>query len=116
MVKIVSPLFSESASGSIAKNITYSKRASGQQVRFQKKQKDVSSFERTIQRDYYNKAVSAWNDLNDVEKQSWRVSAKSKHFTGYNLFIKIYIDNLVLEGQKAYYGVSIHGNFIYGNI
>ena len=114
MAKIKQPLFSQTASGSISEKLTFSLRESGQQVRFQKAQKDVLTSSRIIQRAYYTEAVTAWNLLNETEKQSWVDFAKLKQYTGYNLYMKTYIDNLINGLEKAIYGVANYGNSNYG--
>jgi len=105
---------SQSASGTIAKNITFSKRASGQQVRFQKKQKDKITTARTEQRAKFNNAISAWNLLTPTQKTNWNTQAKGQNLTGYNLYISIYIGEVIFE--DSYYGVAIYGDTIYGSI
>ena len=114
MAKIRGPLLSQEARGKIAERLVFSLRSSGQQARFQNKQKDVITEFRTVQRAYYLAAVSAWNLLNSSEKQEWRERAFSKHYTGYNLFVKIYINNLIYAEQKATFGVAIYGHALYG--
>ena len=114
MAKIRGPLLSQEARGKIAERLVFSLRSSGQQARFQIKQKDVITEFRTTQRAYYLAAVAAWNILSNLEKQEWRDLAFSKHYTGYNLFIKVYIDNIISAGGKATFGVAIYGNTLYG--
>ena len=114
MAKIRAPLFSQSAQGTIGGNLTFSLRKSGQQVRFQNKQKDVITSDRTLQRSYYSQAVNAWNLLDPSEKIVWCNRANSLNYTGYNLFIKSYIDNLIDESEQAIYGLAIYGQAIYG--
>jgi hypothetical protein len=103
MVKIAQPLMSFSASGSIAKFLTFSKRNSGQQVRWQKKQIDQESAKRLIQR---NKFLSASNSIRFYEMGSiilgncvlgvdiddFNFLAKNTPLSGYNLGIKKVID------------------------
>jgi hypothetical protein len=88
MTKLIAPLGSHSASGSIAGAFTYSNRKSGAQVRFQKKQKDVITEARTEQRELYSSAVAGWNDLTDEEKDVYKNRAKNLQMSGYNLYIK----------------------------
>lgn len=107
---------SESASGTFGKVLTFSKRKSGQQVRFQKKQKDVISENRTLQRDKYLLAVGAWNGLTPAEKSQWTKQAKGQALTGYNLFLSIYLNTQVNDNDLAIYGLAIFGNTIYGDI
>lgn len=87
MVKITGPLMSVEASGKIGERLVFSKRASGQQARFQKAQKDVVTASRTAQRALYTSAVADWNALSDVEKEVYRLRASNLHMSGYNLFM-----------------------------
>lgn len=105
---------SQSASGTIAKNITFSVRSTGQQVRFQKKQKDKITVARTEQRTLFNSAITAWNLLTPTEKLNWNRQAKGQNLTGYNLFISIYIGEAIVA--DSYFGVAIYGESIYGSI
>jgi len=72
VVKLVGPLFSLSAKRSIGKELTYSARRSGAQVRFQKKQADVSTPERVINRDYFKTVVRWWHLLTAAEQLEWK--------------------------------------------
>ena len=114
MAIVSSPLFSKSASGRIAEKLVFSSRASGQQVRTQKKQVDVLTSARIIIRGYYSQAVLAWNLLSDSQKKEWQVLAESKQFSGYNMFVKNYIDSQVTAEQKAIFGVAIYGDSLFG--
>jgi len=114
MARIEGPLLSQDARGKIAERLVFSLRASGQQVRFQKKQKDVISEARTNQRSIYLEAVNSWNILTASEKLEWKVQAKKLHFSGYNLFMQSYLSNYVFTRAKAYFGIAIFGNTIYG--
>ena len=71
MAKIEGPLFSQEASGSMGPRLTFSQRKTGQQVRFQKKQKDHNTASQTVQRGFFEEGYAAWNTLSDAEKQQW---------------------------------------------
>lgn len=71
MAKINGPLFSIAARGTIAGALTYSKRKSGQQTRYQKKQKDVITPARTAHRAIFQEAKTYWQTLSDNEKAQW---------------------------------------------
>jgi len=71
MAKIIGPLFSNTASGSIGPRLTFSVRKSGQQARFQRAQKDVNSDSQNTQRGRYTSAVSWWKILTAAEKIEW---------------------------------------------
>lgn len=72
MAKLIGPIHSDSASGSIGESLTYSQRKSGAQVRYQRKQKDVTTAKRTAQRFKFNQGLLLWNSLSDVEKNYWK--------------------------------------------
>ena len=94
MAKVHGPLFSNSASGSIAETLTFSKKRTGQQVRIQRKQKDVITSLRIVQRSLYSEALSEWRSFGLLLKGSYEVEAYPKKITGFNLFIKKYLLNL----------------------
>ena len=71
MAKVAGPLFSQEASGAMGPRLTFSQRKSGQQVRIQKAQADVTTAGRTTQRDYFSTAYAAWNTLSDADQQEW---------------------------------------------
>ena len=114
MAKIKGPLLSLTASGKIAERLVFSLRKSGQQVRFQRGQKDVITVARLNQRGVYSAAVLAWNILSDLSKIEWISEAKELQLTGYNLFMQNYLGNYINGHAKAYYGIAIFGDSIYG--
>jgi len=71
MVKVKGPLFSLNASGSVGDLMTFSARKSGPQVRYQKKQKDVITDDRTTQRGYFQEAFEHWLTLTEEEQEEW---------------------------------------------
>ena len=71
MAKLVGPLLSLSAHGTLGKALTYSKRKSGAQVRFQRGQKDFVSAAREPVREAYQLGVELWNYLPADEKAYW---------------------------------------------
>jgi len=113
MAKSKGPLFSENASGSVTPVLTFSLRNSGQQVRYQRKQKDKITAGRIPVRANYAVAVSAWNFMSDDEKSAWDSSASGLHMTGYNLFVKSFV-GLDILAIHAYYGTRVYGLFLYG--
>ena len=70
-MKVKGPLFSLEASGSIGPHLTFSQRKSGQQVRHQKAQADVTTSDRTTQRDYFIEAYGKWNSLSSAQQGQW---------------------------------------------
>lgn len=72
MAKNTGPLFSNRASGAFAKFLTFSFRKSGQQVRWQKKQKALpASADQEVVRDFMGLAWAAWRDLDQSDKNAW---------------------------------------------
>jgi len=76
MVKIKGPLFSLEARGSVARVLTFSRRSSGQQARFQSFPTDFESTGRKTQRDAFRLAIELWNYLPTAEKDYWREAAQ----------------------------------------
>lgn len=114
MAKIKSPLFSESASGTVADCMTFSRRKSGQQVRFQRKQKDIITTPRTNNRLKYTDAVNAWNNLEQEIKEELSATYAKEHMTCYNYFVQQYILGNISVGGFSYYGTREYAYFIYG--
>lgn len=109
-MKIKGPMHSDSASGLFGERLVFSKRASGQQVRLQKKQKDVVTISRTQNRVLYTAGVSLWNDLSAYEKSLF----VSDSMSGYNLFMKEYLLNPFDSTILSIYGIRIYGHLSYG--
>jgi hypothetical protein len=72
------PLLSADAKGSIYTHLTFSVRKSGQQVRYQRKQKDVITAPRTAQREKFNQGLLLWSSLPDNEKHYWHMLSKDE--------------------------------------
>ena len=95
MAKVKVPLGSFSASGAIAKTLSFRK-ALGRHIvsRFHKpndyRKKDPSVSQLT-QRALYSAGVVAWNVLSQNEKDDYAIDALPKHLTGFNLFMKEYL-------------------------
>ena len=101
-MKVNGPLFSQSASGTIANAITFSNRKSGQQVRFQRKQKDVATPLRIAQRNDFLNAVDRWNyksygiasagfSFYGVDPTGFERKGTKEKMTGFNFFIKDFL-------------------------
>jgi len=71
-LKLVAPLFSLEAHGTLGNTLTFSTRKSGAQVRFQRAGKDNITPLRTIQRAKFATASSWWQMLTDDEKSQWK--------------------------------------------
>lgn len=76
-MKLTLPLISAEARGSIYKVLTFSVRRSGQQVRWQNKQKDVLTAKRSVQRKKFLLGLDLWRSLPDNEKNYWNILLKT---------------------------------------
>lgn len=72
MAKTQNPLFSLTAHGTIARNLTYSKKLSAQLTRWQKKNRDAQSAAQSTERTLFNAARNHWNTLTQTEKALWK--------------------------------------------
>jgi len=100
MAKLQGPLFSLEASGKLGPHLTYSKRKSGSQVRFQRAQTDIITAARTTRRDAYLWAVNNWKNFSAAEKAAYNTRAAGLHMTGYNLYMKENIKELVWTEKR----------------
>ena len=91
MAKPNGPLMSQNASGKIGERLVFSVRKSGQQVRFQRAQKDVITAGRTTARDNYKKAYEAWNSIFPFQRAAYKVLAIGSKLSGYNLYVRDFI-------------------------
>jgi hypothetical protein len=113
MAKINGALMSNEASGSIAGNLTFSKRASGQQVRWQKKQEIIApTWAQTDQQSLYRLAYARWLAFTDEQRQAYNddANAKKVRISGWNLFLKRAIsDPLEYLGLAGYWSMNRTG-------
>jgi hypothetical protein len=68
MAKVDSPLFSVAAHGTIAGALTFSKRRTSNQVRYQKSQTDKITTARSLQRIKFGVASRIWANLTPAQK------------------------------------------------
>jgi len=119
MAKTKGPLFSLEARGTIADALTFSKRKSGQQVRFQRKQKDVLTAGRIAHRAEYSAAVLLWNYLSSTQKLWFKTAVRGIAMTPFSLFIKNYLLDKFLKiwtgvtGQNLCRALTFDGTYIY---
>lgn len=98
-MKIKGPLLAKEARGTIATFLTFSKKKSGQQARWQNKNKDANSAGQAVQRaKFLNASLSCrFPDFGEAyfgiaifgrEKSQYIAEAKDKNLTGYNLCVQ----------------------------
>jgi hypothetical protein len=68
MAKLLAPLLSHAAHGTLGGVLTYSNRRTCKQARHQKKQADVITPERTTQRGYFQTASGWWSEMTPTEQ------------------------------------------------
>ena len=96
MAKITAPLMSKSASGSIGKEMTFSERKSGSQVRYQKKQKtDEPTQAQVSNQSLYRVIYARWLSMSAGERSVFNDEVKTKNLqmSGWNLFLKKAMSN-----------------------
>ena len=104
-MKITGPLQSERASGTVADVLTFSHKRTGQQARFQKKQKDANTSSQGVQRAKFLNASTACRfmeygvaifgaSLYGPDKSFYDEKAEKKEMTGYNLCVADYLKTI----------------------
>jgi hypothetical protein len=104
-MKVIGPLLSQEAKGTIGDVITFSKRKTGQMARYQRKQRDVLTISRTEQRQKFQNASLGCRFLEygeaifgvalfGNEKSLYLEEAKRQGLTPYNVCIKEYIEKV----------------------
>lgn len=73
MAKLRHPLFSIDASGELGEALTYSKRKSGNQVRYQQKQPYANSALQGPIGIFFSSGLAAWATLSDADKLAWHI-------------------------------------------
>jgi len=71
-MKINGPLFSLTASGSLGKEITFSQRRSGQEARFQHRQKNSKTALQLEQQEAFILGIELWGSLDGDERAFWK--------------------------------------------
>jgi len=72
MVKLVGPLLSLQAHGTLGRALTFSTRREGAQVRYQRKQTDYENTARETVREAYHLGIELWNSMPQNEKDYWK--------------------------------------------
>jgi len=121
MAIVKGPCFSISSSGSIGKTLTFltwkgKPVAKGSYLKywngyyFTRKIPESQTVEQMAVRATFENGKTAWNELNEVEKDEYNKKAVGKSYTGYNLFIKEYIiANLSFVGYSLAFLYAVTG-------
>ena len=113
MAKVQGPAFSVLAHGTVAKILTFQRRPGGVAAI----KKPVPTNHRTTAqatcRQLMYSARNAWNSLSQENKAYWDTQALAiGGLSGYNLFIKTFIDSANQAGG-THYGQSKYGTGVY---
>jgi hypothetical protein len=93
MAKCKGPLMSLGASGTVGRVLTFSRRSSGQQVRFQKKPSALETPARLVQRNKISVALQFWRFLTRHDHFLWSVFAQLTSLTSCCLFVKKFLSS-----------------------
>lgn len=102
MAKIKGPLFSIEGLGKINKSIIYSKNKGIKTAKRYKVPANPKSTDQQSRREFMRLAVLAWktDGYNSIDIEAWNLYAKAikKKASGYNMFLRFYI-NALAEGK-----------------
>jgi len=100
MAKLISPLYSLEARGSLCNVLTFSSRKSGNQVRFQHRPHDRTTAARTEQRNFFAEGKYTWNLLSEEQKNNWKSKVSFENPLPYNAYLSHYI-NAIISGTPC---------------
>jgi len=87
MVKVINPLFSNSAHGRV-NGLVYQTGPYGQFVRGHVPQHGKPTEKQLQQNYFFGQAADSWRELTDEQKAEYNTRAVNLHMTGFNLYIK----------------------------
>ena len=87
MVKVINPLFSNSAQGKVG-GLIYERGEYGPYVKGHVPQNKKPTTAQLQQNYYFGVVADAWRLLSSEQKEVWNVKAYGSGMTGYNLYIK----------------------------
>ena len=94
MSKVLGPLFSLDARGTIKKTLVFQGAGASGKVNQYKKQKDAETERQLLVRTLFDEARQRWNAASSETKAFWNAKAKFRKKTGYDLFLQNSINNL----------------------
>jgi hypothetical protein len=109
MAKVFGALHSDAASGMVGDRLTFSRRKTGQQVRFQKAQVvDSASWSQLDNQSLYRAAYDRWICFSAAEKKVYndKAEAQKLQMSGWNLFLKY-----AIADPKTYLGLVGYWTF-----
>ena len=97
MVKVLGPLFSVRAWGTLDGTLVYQRRPGMSTVMRRRVPANPDTGAQQEQRASFAAAVSSWKVLSDASKAWWQVKAWGMGTSGYNLYVKNYLLGLLGE-------------------
>jgi len=94
MSKVVGPLMSLEAKGTLKDTLVFQNSFASGKVNRYKKKVDEETERQLLVRLLFNEGRQRWNALSDDDKDVWKIKAKYKNKTGYDLFLQNSINNL----------------------
>jgi len=92
MVKLLNPLFSNTASGRFG-GLIYESGPWGPYAKALVPQHRKPTAKQIQQNYFFGIAADSWRELTDAEKAEWNVKARGMKMTGFNLYIKENIEH-----------------------
>lgn len=90
MAKLLAPLHSLGAHGSIDKTLTFSGRKGSEYVRKYNKPLTAPTADQVTRRAAFKAIIAEWNTRTQAEKDGWEDLAPQKRpLTGYNIFLSL---------------------------
>jgi len=119
MVRLNSPLFSQSASKQLGKILVYkTKGGRGFLTKYSKPssvRKTEPSLLQLEKRTIYGEATEYWRSLSNSQKNVYNENAKGKQCSGFNLFIKEWFEEHLFPAGYSYYGTRVYGYYYYAS-
>lgn len=94
MSKVLGPLFSLDAKGTLKKTIVFQGAIASNKVNKYKKQRDAETERQLLVRTLFDEARQRWNAADSATKAFWNGKARFRNKTGYDLFLQHSINNL----------------------
>jgi len=107
MVKVLGPLFSNSAKGKYGAMVFQSS-PNGNIVRCHVPQKKKPSKKQLFQNYLFGSTADKWRSLSDEDKQHYEYLAKGKKMTGFNYYLKHQMPSAALYYGYGQYGLTVY--------
>jgi len=96
MAKLINPLHSLTATGTVGRIATYRNSLRGAEAHTKPAPSKSHSWQQLQRRLLYSHGCAAWNALSPAAKQSWRAIGAATQITGFNAFMQQYLDTTPL--------------------